>query len=231
MINQYIAQVAQFATFWPSVSLEIGALDGEYSRVLQRAFGLNDENLYLVEPNPALCDHLQSRFPNSNNLFCAVSVADGTGAFNQVLNPERNKTGCSSLLERVDDWQQHLSCARTSVATLTGASLLGRIRGQVDLCIVDVEGLAFEVLVSFGDQLRAIRSLMIECEHSEMFRGQHLFPEVAALLEANGFRMMAFQYSYPRQSDSVWIRNADVDLDAMKPLPDYLSQSPCQPAK
>jgi FkbM family methyltransferase len=224
MINQYIAQVAQFATFRPCVSLEIGALDGEYSRVLQRAFGLRDENLYLVEPNPALTAHLRSSFPNSNNLFCAVSEANGMAEFAQVLNPEKNKTGCSSMLERVDSYREHLSYARTSVVTMTGAALLSRVRGQVDLCIVDVEGMAFQVLTSFGDQLRTIRSFMIECEHSETFRGQRLFPEVAALLEANGFRMMAFQYSYPRQSDSVWIRNADVDLDAMKPLPAYSSR-------
>src|SRR5262245_40307427 len=140
MINQYIAQVAQFATFQPCVSLEIGALDGEYSRALQRAFGLRDENLYLVEPNPALSQQLRTSFPHSNNLFCAVSELDGIGAFNQVLDEEKNKMGCSSLMERVDDWHKHLSYARTSVVTVTGASLLSRIRGQVDLCIVDVEG-------------------------------------------------------------------------------------------
>ena len=53
MINQYIAQVAQFATFWPSVSLEIGALDGEYSRVLQRAFGLIEDAFIRAQIVPA----------------------------------------------------------------------------------------------------------------------------------------------------------------------------------
>jgi FkbM family methyltransferase len=225
MIDQYIAQVAQFATFHPRVSLEIGALDGEYSRALQRAFGMLDKNLYLVEPNPALHHQLQSSFPASNKLFCAISEVDGMLEFNQVLNPEKNKVGCSSLMERIDGWQEQLMYTRTSVESITGASLLDRIRDPVDLCIVDVEGMAFQVLASLGDRLRTIRSFMIECEHSNTFRGQRLFPDVAELMEANGFRMMAFQFSYPQQSDSVWIRNSDVDLSGMKPLPVYLSQA------
>src|SRR4051812_25396745 len=73
MIYQYIAQVAQFATFRPRISMEIGALDGVYSRALQAAFGLRDENLHLVEPNPSLSQKLRTSFPDSNHFSCAVS--------------------------------------------------------------------------------------------------------------------------------------------------------------
>jgi hypothetical protein len=96
MIDQYIAQVAQFATFHRRVSLEIGAFDGEYSRALQRAFRMLDENLYLVEPNPALGHQLQSSFPASNNLFYAIAEADGVGGFNRVLNPQKDKVGIAT---------------------------------------------------------------------------------------------------------------------------------------
>lgn len=226
IINQYISQVARFGNFRPAISLEIGALDGEYSRELQRAFGIRDEDLYLVEPNPALREPLLASFPSSNHLFCAVSEQAGTGTFHQVLDGARNRVGCSSLMERVDGFEQQLSYARMPVETITGEALLGRIRGQVDLCIVDVEGMAYQVLSSLGDRLRTVRSFLLECEHAETFRGQRLFPDVARLMEANGFQMMAFQYSYPRQSDSVWIRTQDVDLDAMKPLPACLSHLP-----
>jgi hypothetical protein len=119
---------------------------------------------------------------------------------------------CSSVLERIDAWSRNLRYQPVHVDAITGKSLLARIRKPVDMCIIDVEGLSYEVIASFEEDLPNIKSLMAECEHEEIFKGQRLFDDVSALLIENGFRQMAFKYSYSNQSDSVWIQERYVDL-------------------
>lgn len=210
MIEQYIRQVREFSHLSPVVSLEIGALDGEYSRVLKKSFQLNDQDIYLVEPNPDLQDGLEEVLPKSNRLQVAVSDFEGDVQFNRVLSLEKNKLGCSSLRERTDDYREFLQYSRVAVRTITGRSLLKQIARPVDLCIVDVEGCAYEAIASFGDQIGMVKSIMVECEHAPIFEGQRLYKDVAVLLGSHGFRLMAFQYSYANQSDSIWINEQHV---------------------
>lgn len=213
MINQYVNQVKQFSRLEPTNCLEIGALDGDYSKLLAREFGLAEENIFLVEPNPVLQEGLRSRFPKSTVLPCAIAAHSGVTTMQVVDSQERDKICCSSLLTRVDGWAEELVRKPVEVNCLTGESLIKQIAAPVDLCIVDVEGLTFEVLSSFGTEIGRVRSLLIECEHSELFAGQKLYGDVAKLLGQNGFRMMAFQYAYANQSDSVWIQESFVNLE------------------
>jgi FkbM family methyltransferase len=213
VIEQYVRQVKAFSTLNPVVCLEIGALDGLYSRDLKDAFGLKEENLYLVEPNRALHAALAQSFPDAKLIKHAIAGSKGTRKFNRVVSTEKARIGSSSLTDRVDIWRQYLDYESVSVDTVPGSELLEFVGKPVDLCIVDVEGAAFEVVTSFGDRLANIRSVMIECEHAPLFDGQrHFYDDVAAVLVANGFRLMAFQYSYAQQSDSIWIREEYVEF-------------------
>ncbi|MES1192163.1 MAG: FkbM family methyltransferase [Steroidobacter sp.] len=206
MIHQYIKQVSKFGTFIPSVSLEIGALDGSYSYTLQQTFKLAANDIYLVEPNPDLCGKLVEKFPYSHLFRNAVSDEESTLTLNRVASGDLDKLGCSSLRDRIDGWEKQLSYSPVEVQCIRGEALLEKIQRPVDLCIIDVEGCTYEVLRSFGNSLPMIRSLMLECEHAEIFKGQRLFDDVATLLKHHNYRMMAFQYSYANQSDSIWIR-------------------------
>lgn len=213
MIEQYIRQIRSFSNLEPTTCLEIGALDGEYSHVLAEAFDLEPSDLILVEPNPELYPKLLERFPGSLVLPAAIADRDGKRTLRVVDSHERHKIGCSSLLDRIDGWADQLERRPITVEALRGASLLERIGKPIDLCVLDVEGFTYEVLLSFGPGLREIRSFLLECEHAELFAGQKLFKQVADLLTQQGFHMMAFQYAYANQSDSVWIRNELVDLE------------------
>jgi len=213
MIEEYIKQVRAFSTLNPTVSLEIGALDGLYTQQFKSAFGLADENIYLVEPNPKLHAALEQSFPHGRLFKHAIGASKGSRSFNRVVSDEKARIGSSSLTDRVDVWRDYLEYETVEVSTITGRDLLQSINRPVDLCIVDVEGAAFEVITSFGEMLTQIRSLMIECEHAPLFAGQrHLYDDVAAVLRAHDFRLMAFQYSYAHQSDSIWIREEHVDF-------------------
>jgi FkbM family methyltransferase len=213
VIEQFVHQVKNFSRIHPTTCLEIGALDGEYSQMLADSFGLDAANLYLVEPNPDSYTKLVKNFPRSKVLPFAVSNRAGKAAFQVVRSEERSKVGCSSLSTRIDGWAQFLTRISVEVECVTGQYLLECTTHEIDLCIVDVEGLTYEVLSSFGEDLRRIGSLLVECEHAEIFSGQKLYEDVARLLKDLGFHQMAFQYAYANQSDSVWIRDDLVDLD------------------
>jgi FkbM family methyltransferase len=213
MIEQYIRQVQQFSTLRPATSLEIGALDGLYTQQLREAFGLAEERVHLVEPNPELQSALEQSFPRAQIFKHAIGASKGSRSFNRVVSDEKARIGSSSLTDRVDVWRDYLDYETVTVSTITGHDLLASVEAPVDLCIVDVEGAAFEVVTSFGDRLTQIRSLMVECEHTPLFQGQkHLYDDVATVLRAHDFRLMAFQYSYAHQSDSIWIREEYVDF-------------------
>lgn len=221
MINELIHQLENFSRIRPAVTLEIGALNGEYSELLRKHFEVPQEQVFMVEPNPKWSAWLHATFPRATTVQKAVASRPGQFVLNSVVSHELRAQGCSSLLQRIDGWQHQLMYAPVLVSAITGRSLLlEEVRKPVDVCIVDVEGMAYDVLTSFGDQLTTIKSFMIECEHEEIFRGQKQYEDVARLLESHGYRLMAFRYSYANQSDSVWIRNDCVDLKYKAPAQD-----------
>jgi FkbM family methyltransferase len=213
MIHEYIDQVVKFSLIKPKTILEIGALDGEYTGILKERFNINNENIYLVEPNLDLYGALKLSFPASNIFPYAISDKEGIYTFNRVVSKKKIKQSGSSLLERIDGWNKNLIYDPIEVEVISGEKLLNSVKDEIDLCIVDVEGMAYEVITSFHNNLTKIKSLMIECEHKEIFKNQRLSDDVFRLLAAQGFRQMAFKYSYANQSDSVWIQEKYVDLD------------------
>ena len=218
MIDEYITQVTQFTRIRPKVLVEIGAFNGEFSRKLQLTFSLSERDMYLIEPNPDLQTVLEKDFPEANRFEVAIAAEESRVRFNRVISPSRQGMPCSSVLERIDPWSRYLRYQPIYVETITGKSLLAKIGKPVDMCIIDVEGLSYDVVSSFEAGLQSIKSLMIECEHEEIFKGQKLFRDVCSLLVESGFRQMAFKYSYSNQSDSVWVQEQYVDL-SFKPTP------------
>jgi FkbM family methyltransferase len=213
MIQEYIDQITKFSLINPKTVLEIGALDGEYTKILKEKFNIKNENVYLVEPNLDLLFGLRESFPNSIIIPYAISDKEGICSFNRVVSTKKMKQAGSSLLERIDGWNRNLNYDPIQVEVISGEKLFETIKNEIDLCIVDVEGMAFEVITSFGQQLANIKSLMIECEHKEIFKSQKLYDNIFAFLTDKNFRQMAFKYSYANQSDSIWIQEKYVDLD------------------
>jgi FkbM family methyltransferase len=212
MIEEYIRQVEKFTTIVPKTILEIGALDGEYSSILQKNFSVKNEDTYLVEPNPDLFQQLSNQFPGVNIINKAIGDKDSMVSFYKVVSAKKDMVGCSSMRERIDGWNRNLNYATIEVPAITGHSLIAQINRPIDLCIIDVEGMAYEVLSGFESRIDSIKTLMIECEHSEIFKNQKLFNEVEDLLTSRGYSLMAFRYSYASQSDSVWVQQQYVDL-------------------
>ena len=94
-----------------------------------------------------------------------------------------------------------------NVIGITGADLFELIaEDEYDLVKIDVEGLTYEVLESFGDNLRKIKMIHTEAEYSEVWEGQKLYSDLCDLLTKQGFKEAYRVEMLDFQCDTVWYR-------------------------
>jgi FkbM family methyltransferase len=164
--------------------------------------------VWVVEPNPIKINEIRQKYPNFNLIESAISNQEGQHYFNQVVG-DSISSGTSSLIDRADDWYEKSNTNKIIVNTIRGEKLLNIIGGEIDACKVDVEGFTYEVLESFEDTLKNIKSLHIECEHKEVWKNQKLYNEIKEFLIKKNFVEIYFNYTseHKLQSDSIWVYN------------------------
>lgn len=201
----------------PTSILEIGSRDGHDADTLRLLAKLPPESVYIAEAHPDCARFIRNTYPNVNLYNVAVFDKMGVLDFNAIDYYRFNQgyVGTSSLLKRnieiipaemveiVQDQAKNI----VKVIGITGQMLLQLIdRRFIDMMKLDVEGATYEVLKSFGDDLRLINFMHVECEVMYMWENQHLFDEVENLLQFYGFREMYREQNYPQQIDTVWRR-------------------------
>lgn len=194
----------------PKNVLEIGSRDGNDANELRIFFGLAEENIWIVEPNPIQQEKIKNKYPNFNLIKKAIFNQSKELLFNAVT--ETSMVGISSLLERKDNIYEHINTKKILVKTILGADLLNLIGVDIDICKIDVEGATWEVLESFGSKIKQIKSMHIECEHKIIWENQKLYKDVKDILTKNNFIEVYFNYcnNTPIQSDSIWVQDAYV---------------------
>lgn len=75
----------------------------------------------------------------------------------------------------------------------------------VDLLKIDVEGATDEVLAGFGDRLKDVKAMHIECEHVCIWEGQKVYRDVEELLNSQGFVLVHTKIVWP-PFDCIWVR-------------------------
>jgi len=201
----YLEVINSHTKINPKYILEIGSRDGHDANKLKNLFGTEDENVWVVEPNPNQCDLIKEIYPNFNLVDCAISNINDFVNFNQLTGDEM-VVGTSSILDRADSWYDQMGAKKIKVKSITGKNLLEIINSNVDLCKIDVEGLTYEVLESFEDDIKKIKSFHIECEHREVWKGQKLYDEVESLLiNKNYIRVYSDYFEGKLQSDTIWV--------------------------
>lgn len=185
--------------------LEIGSRDGHDANKLKNLFGVEDKNVWVVEPNPNQCELITEIYPNFNLVDCAISNINDFVDFNQLTGDEM-VVGTSSILDRADSWYHQMGAKKIKVKSITGKKLLEKINFDVDVCKIDVEGLTYQVLESFGKEIYKIKSFHLECEHREVWRGQKLYDEVETFLINNKYiRVYSDYFDGKLQSDTIWV--------------------------
>jgi FkbM family methyltransferase len=186
--------------------LEIGSRDGNDANFLKKLFNLNDEDVWVVEPNPIKIKEIKEKYPKINLVEFAISNTEGEHTFNQVVGDDIS-AGTSSLIDRADDWYEKTKTNKIIVNTIRGEKLLEIIKEEIDVCKIDVEGFTYEVLESFDKKLSNIKSLHVECEHKEVWKTQKLYEEIKDFLNKKNFVEVYFSFTseHKLQSDSIWV--------------------------
>jgi FkbM family methyltransferase len=207
-MEKYFQLITDFTSINPRTILEIGSMDGNDANKLKNYFNLNESDVWVVEPSSTQQEIIKNNYPNFNLITDAVYSERGQMTFNQVNGPD---AGTSSLYDRTDSWyeSQGNGLIRRIVNTITGEDLLNMINKPIDICKLDVEGLTYEVLISFGDKLTQIKSFHLESEHREVWRGQRLYQDTNIFLTSKNYKEIYFEYvaGGSLQSDSIWVLN------------------------
>jgi len=204
----YINTVRKKTTIEPNFILEIGSRDGHDSEELRKEFNIEPSNVWVVEPNPKQQVKISEKYPNFNLITSPIFNVEKKITFFRVDVENETLVGVSSLLDRVDKLYDKINTDRIELETILGSTLLDIIKKPIDLCKIDVEGATFEVLESFGEEIRKIKSIHIECEHRIVWENQKLYDEVKSYLISKEFIELHFEYCNQAtlQSDSVWVQ-------------------------
>lgn len=204
-MEEYKKVIEENTNINPKTILEIGSRDGHDANALKDMFGIDGSKVWIAEPNPDLVIKIKKDYPEFNIIETAISPESEYIEFNCV--EDENYTGISSLLDRVDNFYTNVRTKRIVVKSITGLELMNQINSEIDLCKIDVEGLTYEVIQSFGDKMNLIKSMHIECEHVEIWKSQKLFFDIHKILTDMNFKMEYFKFvaGGEIQSDSIWV--------------------------
>lgn len=198
----------------PTSIVEIGSRDGHDSEKLRNMAELPSESVYIAEAHPDCAAYIRSTYPKVNLYNVAVFNKSGILDFNAIdYSLPQSYVGTSSLLKRdisiVEEKYQSLVKSQedrwVKIIGITGEMMLQLIdRPMIDMMKIDVEGATYEVLKSFGDNLRLIKLIHVESEFIPVWKDQHLFNDVADLLTYYGFKQLYLDNPWPDQNDTVW---------------------------
>lgn len=185
--------------------LEIGSRDGYHADYLKKYFNIPDNKVFIVDAHPDCAKLIRREHPNYRVIETAITQNRGIVSFNAVQNLDLGALGASSTLPRKDgplsfeNW--------VNVISIKGFDLLQLINErEYDLVKIDVEGLTYEVLESFGDSLGKIKMIHTEGEYFEVWEGQKLYSDLRDLLTRRGFEEAYRVDMLEGQCDTVWYR-------------------------
>ena len=209
-MKDYIKTIREQTIIEPKFILEIGSRDGNDSEKLREEFNIEPTNVWVVEPNPKQQVKILEKYPNFNLITSPIFNREKKITFFRVDVENETLVGVSSLLDRVDKLYDKINTDRIELETMLGSTLLDVINKPIDLCKIDVEGATYEVLESFGDEIKKIKSIHIECEHKIVWENQKLYDEVKSFLISKEFTQLHFEYCNQAtlQSDSVWVQKS-----------------------
>lgn len=209
MIQKHV-EILKKLNIEPKTILEIGSRDGDDSFYYKNEFNIKDEDVYVVEPNPSQAKEIRKKYPNFKLIELAIDNDEGEKDFYQVTGGGKDPIGISSLKERNDDWYDRFGMNKIKVTAIKGSTLMKIIDRDIDICKIDVEGLTYEVIESFGDSIQRIKSLHVESETHMYWKNQKLHTEVSELLNKLGF-VEVWQQEQGGQADTIWLKKENMN--------------------
>lgn len=186
----------------PKTLLEVGSHNAFDCERLQEAFGLEAEDIYVIEAHPKFYAEIKERYPKYNVFDFAANNTAGKISFNAAKDWD---DGRSSVLTR-DIYENDnfcvVECESKRLDTFFGENDIEFI----DIFKLDVEGLAYEVLEGCGDYLKNIKCIQVENEYGELWENQKTAEDTYDFLAYNGFELVWKRNVEMVQDDSMWVR-------------------------
>lgn len=191
-----------YTSIRPKIVMEIGANYGQDAEGLRHYFRLKPSSIYVFEAHPDIYLELVKTYPKFNSFNYAAYNKTKKLKFNAVNVNAYDNSGVSSLFSNPS---HSVETAAVEVSAIRMDEFLSENNlSEIDVLKVDVEGASYEVLEGFGNYLNNVKSIHIESEHIELWKGQRLFSDVEALLVEHNFELVFFE-RHKDQSDSIWV--------------------------
>lgn len=201
-IENYIKSIKDLTTISPKNVFEIGSKTGDDAVYIANSFNILEKNVYVFEPHAKFNKSIKEKYPNINLFQQAVFNENAKMVFYEAENLD---DGRSSLLSR-DIYNKDFT--KKNVNTVRMDKFLKDWGiSQIDLLKLDVEGASYEVLEGFGKRLKDLKSVQIETEQYQIWKGQKTSEDVYDLLTQNGFVKVWELRLGQTQFDSVWVHN------------------------
>ncbi len=211
MENFYKLFTENFSTK-PGNIVEIGSRDGNDAEHLRKLTGLAPNLVHIVEPHPESAKRIRAFYPKAHVYECAVYEQPGVLKFNALPYwLPLGSVGVSSLLKMDPTLPYNKSLLPAQnwikVIGITGKMLMELIdMPNLDMVKIDVEGASYEVLNSFGSDIRLIKALHLEFETTKRWETPYSIADSYKLLQFYGFKEVFYKDVYVIQRDSVWVR-------------------------
>lgn len=169
--------------------------------------GVDNEYItyYGFEPDKEECA-LLNKCTTENITYFPIALSDTDGSSVLYLTEE---PGCSSILYPNNEFLSKFYLSerwevkkQIEIQTTTLKNILAVNNIVPDIVKIDVQGLAYQVLKGMDDEFIS-ESLFfeIEVEYNEMYKGEHLFPEIYNLMYKNGFVLIDVCNYYAKQKN------------------------------
>ena len=201
-VSEYIEVIKQKTNIEPNSFLEIGARDKDNAELLCKEFNIESERIYLIEPHPKSFELLKSGC-DYNVYPQAFSNKPGKKYFYAL----DSSVGVSSLNNRKDNFYEKTGYQKILTEVITAEQfLLQEDITSIDICKIDVEGHSYEVIEGFGERLRDIKSIHVECETREIWENQKIYNDVRKYLSNAGMKCLKVinVNGHLIQIDSIW---------------------------
>jgi len=171
---------------------EVGSRDGiDGFEVALRIGATDPSNLYFVEANPNQSAKIKELFPDSHVFDIAVSNFEGAAefaVFGRNNGIDMGTVGCSSLNTHWLDNDMSLDPTITKEIIEVRVTKLANLVEEsgvqaIDVMLIDVEGLSYEVLQGLGEHINKVKVIELETEVNSST------DQVVAYLTNRGFEL------------------------------------------
>ena|SRR3990167_7752803 len=193
------------------IIVEAGAFDG--SETITMAKKIKNSQIYSFEPIPELFDKLTGKAASFSNIKTyQLALADFNGETNFYTSEEPNAPGIVSQSSAIMKPKEHLNysatcfknCIKVNAKTLDTWAKENNI-DRVDFLWLDMQGYELNALKASPNILKTVKVIFTEVEFVEAYEGQPLYNEVKSWLEAQGFKIVARNFTEPINiSESNW---------------------------